>query len=274
MIESPLPHELAVRIEQAEVSAWQDFYAAAPAPLRQGLGLGIAEKGSTVLTACAPIPFIMFNRVINLGIPEPASEAALDAAVQHYQDAGIQNYCIHHMPISQPEGLEDWLYARGLAPNGGWERIWRDHAAPSFEADPQVEQIDAGTAGEWADFLFGLYKIPIQPWLLALVGRPRWFHYALRKEGRIVAARSQYVDPSGTAWMGIEAPVPGAMAPSFDDDRRICQTMVVEGLRHGIRVFGADIEVPSADRKGPAYDAFESLGFQLAYLRRHFRPAS
>ncbi len=267
-----LPRELAIRIEQAEVHAWEDFYAAAPAALSAAMSLDIDRLGKTVFTLCPPIPFIMFNRAINLGIAEPATEALLDALIDRYRAQRIADFCIHHVPVCEPEPFERWLRQRGLAPSGGWERIWRDDHAPAFGVDPDVEKIDAARGAEWAEFLFNLYHIPVQPWLLALVGRPGWHHYALRRDGRIVAVRSQFVDDTGAAWMGVEAPIPGAMAPSFEDDRRICQTMIVDGLAHGIRIFSADIEVPAADRCGPAYDGFEWLGFRLAYLRQHFRP--
>lgn len=32
------------------------------------------------------------------------------------------------------------------------------------------------------------------------------------------------------AWLGIEAPVPGIMAPSYDLDFQICQAMVKDGI--------------------------------------------
>jgi hypothetical protein len=91
-----LPRELAVQIEQAEVRAWEDFYDAAPAALSAALRLGIDRLGETVFTLCPPIPFTLFNRAINLGIAEPATEAQLDALIERYRAQGVANFCIHH----------------------------------------------------------------------------------------------------------------------------------------------------------------------------------
>lgn len=71
----------------------------------------------------------------------------------------------------------------------------------------------------------------------------------------------------------MEAPIPGVTAPSFDDDRRICARMVADGAALGVTTFTGDIEAPSPDQTGPAYDQFAGLGFKRCYLREHYRPA-
>ncbi|MEW5988866.1 MAG: hypothetical protein AB1791_19760, partial [Chloroflexota bacterium] len=114
------------------------------------------------------------------------------------------------------------------------------------------------------------YGLPTTPWLLALVERPGWHHYLLRRGRAIAAVRSMYVHHDGMAWLGIDAPVPGIMAPSYDLDRQLCQAMVRDGLGLGVRYFAADIEAPTPAMNTPAYHHFEALGFKRPYFRSHY----
>jgi hypothetical protein len=263
-------------MEAGEVAAWQDFYAALPPALARELSLAIHADGPVVYTVCPSIPFIMFNRVINLGMGHTADDEGIDRLMGAYADAGASNYAIHVIPRCQPADLGDRLRGRGFVPSGGWDRIFRDsRPLPGYVPDPVVEKIDDGNAGEWADFLYASYQLPVQPWLRALVGRDGWHHYLLRAEdGAVTAVRSMFVGGDGVTWLGVEAPIPGVTAPSFDDDRRICTRMVADGPALGVTTFVGDIEAPSPDQQGPAYDQFAELGFKRAYLREHFRPGT
>lgn len=92
--------------------------------------------------------------------------------------------------------------------------------------------------------------------------------------GQIRAVRSMYIHNDGMAWLGIDAPVPGIMAPSFDLDARICETMISDGIALGARCFVADIEAPHPEMDIAAYRHFAALGFGKAYFRSHYGYAS
>jgi hypothetical protein len=82
--------------------------------------------------------------------------------------------------------------------------------------------------------------------------------------------RSLYVDGDGWAWLGVDAPVPGVMAPCFDADQQVTAALLKTAAAAGAHSFVSDIEVPSPERSGPAYQRWEELGFTAAYLRRLF----
>lgn len=86
----------------------------------------------------------------------------------------------------------------------------------------------------------------------------------------MVAVRSLFVGADGMAWSGIDAPVPGIMAPSFALDALLGEAMVRDGIAAGAKLFVADIEAPHPDRDGPAYRNYARLGFKLAYFRSHY----
>jgi hypothetical protein len=275
MFSEPVTSEFAAQIELAEVNAWLDLYAATPADFARKFQLEILRVQNVVLTRCSTIPFIHFNNVINLGIPEPASERQLDELLALYHDANVRTFAIHHIPHCQPVQLPEWFMARNLRLRGGWERIYRNNASLATiatypEAKSGVEKVTKETASEWANHIDATYGLPTKPWLLSLVERPGWHHYMLRKDTRIVAVRSMYVHHDHMAWLGIEAPVPGVMAPSYDSDFQICQTIVSEGITLGVMYFVADIEAPTAEMDTPAYHQFELLGFKRPYFRSHY----
>src|SRR5262249_25503755 len=145
--------------------------------------------GDVVATVCPGIPFIHFNAVTNLGIWAEASETELDELLALYREAGVKRPWFYHNPHCTPEALPHWYEARGLRRQSGWERIFRDGSRPEgrsrHPAELTVERVGEAKAVEWAAFIDGMYRMPTSPWLLALVGRPGWSHYALRKAGAI-----------------------------------------------------------------------------------------
>ena len=70
--------------------------------------------------------------------------------------------------------------------------------------------------------------------------------------------------------MGIDAPIPGVIAPCFADDLHVIAHLLMQAAKAGAHSFVSDIEAPTPQREGPAYDAWRSLGFEAVYLRRLF----
>ncbi|MBB6407481.1 hypothetical protein [Mesorhizobium sangaii] len=274
-------HDLSRIIEHAEVNAWLDLYAAAPADFAASHGLSIAEEDGLAWTSCTTIPFIHFNCVKNFGVDSPATESQLDALLAHYRAAGISRPWFYVNPHTEPSRLRCWLEARGLQRQGGWERIYREaeplSSEPLFMADGvSVERVTKASASEWAGFIDSRYRLPTSPWLMALVDRKGWHHYMAKRDGAVVAVRSLFIGPDGAAWSGIDAPVPGIMAPSFDLDAVLGEALVRDGIAAGAKLFVADIEAPHDERDGPAYRNYARLGFRIAYFRSHYSylPAS
>jgi hypothetical protein len=136
--------------------------------------------------------------------------------------------------------------------------------------------VSGRNASEWARFILACYGMPpiIGDWLAALVERPGWIH-ALRREGGrpgapIAMTRSLFHDAEGWAWLGIDAPVPGVMAPCFEDDQRLVATLLTAAAGRGTRHFVSDIEQPSPGRDTEAYRRWRELGFEPVYLRSLF----
>jgi hypothetical protein len=276
---SEISSELAEKIETLELNAWVDMFAGAPAEYVRNFQLETKQVDDTVVLLCRKIPFPHFNSVINLGGGlQPATTEKLDKILAIYEEAKISNFYIHYNPYLQPDNLTEWFSSRDLKIKSGWDRIYRMDeplAAADLPKDGnlKIEKVTEKTAFEWANFVSDIYGLPTAPWLRALVDCPDWHHYIETDGAKITAARSMYVH-SGTltAWLGIDAPVPGLMIPTFNADFRLCRAIVEDGLRLGVKFFIADIEKPSPEMNTTPYRNFASIGFKRAYLRTNYGP--
>ncbi len=271
---SPVSDQLAAAIERAEAVAWEDLYAAAPADWAHRVDQGSEWVDGTLVLRWAAPGRRYFNRAIGLGVVAPAAEAVIDRILGRWEAAGIDMFLLQSMPHCRPEAYETWLRDRGLEPFDHQDRIVRDDrpldTVPVSGRVIEVEEVTAETADEWARFVQAVYSLDTGPWLQGLVGRPRWRQYIARKGGDIVAARSIFAGTDGTAWLGIDSPVPGLRTGDYEPDARICRRIVADGLAAGVQRFIADIEVPSDAMDTPAYVNFAALGFTRPYVRTHW----
>jgi hypothetical protein len=270
----PVDLETAARIEAAEVRAWVDCYAAAPAEFADQVGLASREVGGATALSWAATGRRYFSRAIGLGVAELATEWAIDEIIHGYEAAGIRMFLLQALPHCRPAEYEGWLRERGLEPFDAQDRVVRgsEPPPPPLESDRslRVEPVTPETADEWVAFLERVYRLETGDWLQRLVGRPGWHPYVARERGEIVAARTMFVGPDGWAWWGMDAPVPGLGTDDYEPDAALCEFMVRDGLDLGVRCFLADIEAPSDAMDTPAYGYFGRLGFRRPYVRTHY----
>lgn len=268
---------LALRAERIDADSWFDQWQAAPAPVAQALKLTAARQGELRMVRSA-VPFSHFNMVLTLGCPAPVDDAAFAAIESFYGGQPEVPHWILVNDHTQPPDLAQRLRERGYEPAGQWDRVVLQQAAPERWATfaSGCEAVDGHNASEWAGFILACYGMPpiIGEWLRSLVGRPGWIHALRRQGGRpdgtIVMTRSLFHDAAGWAWLGIDAPVPGVMAPCFDDDQHLVATLLTAAAQRGARNFVSDIEQPSAGRDTEPYRRWAELGFEAVYRRDLF----
>jgi hypothetical protein len=274
----------AARIEAAEAEAWADMYSAAPKDFAEQAGIQAREAAGALVLEWAATGRRYFSRTIGLGVAQPATEGAIDDILHCYERAGITMFLLQSLPHCRPAAYDQWLLDRGLEPFDVQERVVRGGRPLSWQPDERVEhelgvnpdralavtRVDRADVDEWADFLQRVYQLETGPWLQELHKRPRWHQYVVREEGRLVAARGMYIARDGTAWLGMDGPVPGVHADDYEPDARLCAAMVADGLARGATAFIADIEAPSDEMDTPAYHYFGRLGFTFPYVRTHF----
>jgi hypothetical protein len=267
----------AASIEAAEARAWADLYAAAPRDWALEVGLGTRKVGGALVIRWAATGRRYFSRAIGLGVIAPASAEDVDEILEGYAQTGITMFLLQSLPHCRPDAYERWLGERGLEIFDAQDRVVRDGSplatvpAGGDGRELTVEPVTRETAGEWADFLQRVYRLDTGPWLPELIGRRGWHQYVAREHGELVGARGMYIGPDGTAWLGMDGPVPGVMTDDYEPDAALCAGIVADGLARGARRFIADIEAPAAGMDTPAYGYFGRLGFGRPYVRSHWK---
>ena len=273
---TPVDLATAIEIEKAEANAWADLYAAAPEDFAGAAGIGSQEIGGVLVLRWAATGRRYFSRAIGLGVVNPVTPVVLDEILNAYEEAGITMFLLQSLPHCRPGEYVSWLRERGLEPFDAQDRIVRGGhqlaaaASPPGDRELAVEEVEAKTADEWSEFLRRIYRLETGSWLQALIGRSGWHQYVAREEGEVVASRGMYIGPDGTAWLGMDGPVPGIMTDDYEPDAAICAYLVRDGLALGTRRFIADIEAPSPTMDTPAYEHFARLGFYRPYTRTHY----
>lgn len=260
-------------IENADVQSWLNIFEAAPQSFCEKYGISVDKiEGISVIT-CQKIPFPHFNQPVTLGINKPFNEKTLDAVLDWFKKRDIQKFYIHYTPATEPQESEAWFLARNLRFVNAWDRIIRDDTPLSKKPIPSdfiVEDVTKDNAVEWASFIDVVYGMPTSEWLLTLVGLDSWHHAICKENGKIVAARSLHINADKTAYMMIDAPVPGIMTQQFEPDFYVAQRLVEIGLASGVELFASDIEKPSPTHDTIAYNLWRQLGFKVAYLKKNY----
>jgi hypothetical protein len=272
---APVSLATAAEIEAAEARSWADLYAAAPAHFAREAGVRTREVGGTLAISWAATGRRYFSRAIGLGVVEPATEEQLDQILAGWREAGITMFLLQSLPHCVPPAYEDWLRERGLEPFDAQDRIVRDGNPLAESSDFTrrefvVERVDRESEDEWAEFLQRVYRLETGRWLQELIRRPGWFQYVARADGEVVAARGMHIGSDGTAWLGMDGPVPGVVSDDYEPDSALCGRIVADGLVARARRFIADIEAPSEAMDTPAYEYFARLGFSRPYVRTHW----
>jgi hypothetical protein len=273
---TPVDLATAASIEAAEAAAWVDLYAAAPRAWADEVGLGTRRVGDALVIRWAATGRRYFSRAIGLGVIAPASAEAVDEILEGYAQAGISMFLLQSLPHCRPHDYERWLDERGLEIFDTQDRVVREGSPPvtvppgSDSRELTVETVTRQTADEWAEFMQRVYRLDTDRWLQQLVERPGWRQYVARDDGRLVGARGMYIGADGTAWLGMDGPVPGVTTQDYEPDAVLCAAIVADGLARGARRFIADIEAPSASMDTPAYRSFSQLGFGRPYVRSHW----
>ena len=275
--EAAIPHS-AFRIPQSE-AAWVgeigEAYAAAdlqralPTELAAALGAQLHMIGGAVVLIMARVPQILLNRVIGLGVAEPATEAMVDQIVDCYRQAGVPP-AVQLSPGAQPPELAGWLAARGLQPDDHWIKLVRGvEPLPDVATDLRVERIGPAQAAAFAEtfgVVFGLPD-PLRIWIECSVGRPGWQHYLAFDGDQPVATGALFVYEQ-IGWLGVAATLRAHR-------RRGAQSaLIVQRIRDaaalGCRRLVVETDDDTPARPNPSTRNLLRLGFEVAYLRPNY----
>jgi GNAT superfamily N-acetyltransferase len=262
--------KLAERLEGIEVAAWEDFYRAAPDEAARKFGIQVAPVGGGVLAIASQTDVLAYNRVVGLGIGEPASERHLDLIIRRYRETGASRFFVQVCPEANPPDLSHWLEARGFRHYNNWMKLYRGvEKAPESSTDLRVECIGEAWADAFGDVAARCFDWPdfVREWAAGLVGRPGWHHY-VAFDGERPAATAAFYARGRDAWLDFAGTLPeyrGRGAQSALIVRRIEDARAL-----GCRCLAVETAQQTPERQAPSYRNTLSLGFQVAYVRPNY----
>ena len=241
-------------------------------PPREADSLGVRTRrvGGASAIMAHRIDVLMFNRVIGLGVEEPARPEILDELIAWYRETGTPRFFVQLAPGAEPSLLPEWLGSRGLFHYNNWVKLTRTtEEQPRIVTDLTVERIGAGRSHEFAAIVARGFGLPdaTRPWISATVGRPAWRHYLALDEGAPVAGGALYVEGT-VGWLGFAATDPahrGRGAQSALLARRIADAKTL-----GVKRLVVETAEDTTDRRAPSFHNLRRLGFELAYVRPNY----
>jgi GNAT superfamily N-acetyltransferase len=248
------------------------YQSPAPAVAAQ-LGLGYAEQGGALLIWNRAAPTLLLNRILALGIFEPADDALIDALLARAQ-AEKSRCMIQLAPGAQPADLAARLQARGMKAEPAWLMHSRalDDRLPEMvvPAGYSIEQVAPAGAAAWGDALLAAWGFP-----------------AAAAAGALTLVLALIQHPDATCFAAIEQSSGlvvggGALFVSGDVGGLYSDGVRPEHRRHGIQEALIAARLAEARRCGCALACSQTLeahssqhnmalaGFEVAYTRQNY----
>jgi GNAT superfamily N-acetyltransferase len=265
-----LPKKLARDLDLAETEASTDFYGAAPLDAVASCGIGLAKIGSVVVTSAATVDVLGFNRVVGLGLGEPASEATLDRIVAHYEAADVRRFFVQLHPGALPAALPLWLEERHFHHHNNWVKLVRGvEEIRDVTGELRVERIGVERADTFAAIVSPGFDWPkrVQPWVASLVGRPNWTHYFAYDGDAPVATGALFVTGK-YGWLDFAGTLPQHRG------RGAQKALIAQRIRDARELGVSHLVVETAEetpeRPAPSYRNMIRFGFVVAYVRPNY----
>jgi hypothetical protein len=206
--------ELAQRLEDHEVSVWTQCVDAVSALPGNPLDAVIDRSRPLPLVALRAVDRGDFNRVIGLGVHEPAHAEDIDAIFSFYEKHQQENFWVEVTPLTRPAELTGWLTSRGATCGGpGTFKMWRRvENPPTMPLDIEVRRLgpeDAEALIAINIAAWGAWSMPVSmaAWFGATVGSAGVQHYGVFESDRLVATGALFVG-HGLGWLGFDATHP------------------------------------------------------------------
>jgi GNAT superfamily N-acetyltransferase len=257
--------EIAEIVETAEANLFRFWDNVAPEVAEQFGGYWREIGGATaVVTKAFPTDF--FNRIIGLGVHQPATDAMIDEITALYRPLGVPwSICVS--PLAQPGDLAERLLQRGFKPAYNLAKMLRgNEPAPKIETDLRIERVDKANVAHFADVSIRGFGFPesFAP-VLESMAENSDVHGYIAYDGNVPAAVGLLVVKDEIGEL--------ANAVTLPEYRRhgaqgaIMARRIQDGLDLGCRWFSTETGEETSDSPNPSYHNMLRTGFKLAYLR-------
>lgn len=259
--------------ELGEARAWEECVEACAAVEGNPLRAEVVRISQTPVPVLAALNYSLFNRVIALGVAEPARDADIAAIAETYADRKQTNWAVCLAPGAEPAELAARLEEHGLQRSSDFAKVVRTtENPPSVETALRIEEIGPERRDDFVAVNIGAWGVPpaFSAWFGGTLGRPGWRHYLGYAGDDPVSTGGLYVSDD-VGWLGFGATLPdyrGRGGQSAIMARRIRDAAAL-----GCDYVHTETLAETPDKPNPSYRNMIATGFELAYLRPTYASA-
>ena len=252
-------------IELHEAAAWAACTQAAAEAYGNPLEADVDREPGIPVPALGAVGFGLFNRVIGLGMGDPATDAQIDAVLASYRRRGVSSIVVEVSPGSEPGDLSERLAARGLVDTGYRQaQTWQVPALYEGPGMDAVVPLGPDDVDEFAQVNMLAWEVPafLAVWFGATLFADDFRHFGVKVDDRVVATGAMYVS-DGIAWLGF-----GATLPEFQGrgmQTAILARRVHEAAALGCRLVHSETSAHTAEAHNPSLANMLATGFEHAY---------
>jgi GNAT superfamily N-acetyltransferase len=229
----------------------------------------VADEGAVgTFVVAADVPAL--NRIVNLGLDQPASEVQLGRMVAAARERGVRRLFVQLAPGHQPAALADWIASLGGRLHNRWVRLWRQTAAPPEEGTAlRVAPVLASAAPAFGAAVAASLGLPaaVAPWLASIVGRPGWRAFGAFDGPTLVATGALFASgPFG--WLGLATTHPAFRGRGAQ--RALIARRLAEAAALGCAWVAVETAEDAPGHPAPSYHNLLRLGFTEAYRRPNY----
>ena len=247
--------------EHGELEAWRSLVAG---------GGHVQELGGAVCTALEQASrSAMFNRVLGLGLREPATEAGLAAIDGFFAEVGVA-YGIALAPQAEPPELPRWLEARGFHRGYAWTKFRRGvEPPPAKETGLRIEAVGPERADAFADVFMLAYGAAdvLRPLLERLPSTAGWQCFLAYADGAPAATAALFV-AGDVGWLGVAGTLPEFRRRGAQG--ALLRTRIAAASACGCSSVVTETGAPVAGKPGNSYRNIVRAGFEPVYVRENY----
>lgn len=258
---------LAHLAESIELQLTEAFWAVRPDSIDGKNAQQLFRLGGALLTVAPGSVSLQRNRVLGLGVEEPAAAQAIDQVLDIFRAFRVKRLSFHRSPCRQYDEIGGWLSARGFRPHHAYSKlVRRTEDAPELNSELRVRRIGVADAAAFARVFGAVFAAPAarHNWIAASIGASGFSHYMAFADDRPVAVGAVYVR-GDAAWMGWAGTVTryrrkGAHAA-------LVAARVRRAAELGAKWIVCETLEPRPGRPSGSYRNLLKSGFEQAYLR-------
>jgi GNAT superfamily N-acetyltransferase len=258
-------------IASCEINAWRDMYEAAGKDLSEKSGIKVFSIGSACISIAKNIDILAFNRVIGLGLVEPATEQMLDEIISKYQEAGVKRFFIQIHPESSPSLIKDWFEKRNIHYYNNWVKLYRGvENLPTVETELEIREVQNKIEAEkFGKIITKSFEWPdeMKYWFANLPGRKYWKTYLAYDSNKPVATASLYVkDDCG--WLSFASTL--AEYRKKGAQSALIAKRIQDAAELGCKVLTVETAEDAEEKRSQSLLNIQKMGFEAAFIRPNF----